>query len=141
MSNLEQYERIARKLGELHKNMKQLQGKMLEKYDISLIEYHILMLLWKNESLNQNDLVQNLNVDKALISRQVQNMEKKELVVTAVDPDCRRKKVLLLSNKSKELIPNLELAHREGLETIFGDISSDKLSDFELIIEGLVKKL
>ncbi len=141
MTNLEQYERIARKLGELHKYMQKMQGQLLAKYDISVLEYHIILLLWKKNALNQNDLVMELNVDKALISRQIQNMEKKDLIISGTDPDCRRKKILLLSEKSKEMIPHLQKVHEDGLKGTFSDISPESLSDFEHIIERLVEKL
>ena len=141
MAQIEQYELIARRLGELHKHMKQTQGKILEKYNITLLEYHILMVIWKNNSASQNDLAKMLDVDKALISRQITNMETKGLIFSDYDPNCKRKKILLLSDASQKLIPQLQKSHKEGLENTFSDLSDKELKEFQQIIEGLVKKL
>ncbi len=135
------YERIAMGLGELHKKMTRMQSHMLEEYHISLMEYHILNLLWRSQDRNQNELAAALNVDKALISRQIRSMEERGLLAVEQDPDCRRQKTLKLSESAVGLLPKLEQIHRRGMEQLFADFGEEQLQIFETVLEGLVGKV
>ncbi|MBQ0037599.1 MAG: MarR family transcriptional regulator [Clostridiales bacterium] len=141
MAATECYEQIVSRLGELHKHLKRVQSQMLEAYHISLMEYHILIIMMRMQRVSQNDLAAALDVDKALISRQIQSMEQKGLLHGTPDPECRRKKVLSLSVQAQELIPQLQEVHRRSLERIFSDFPEQQLREFQFILEGLVRKL
>lgn len=135
------YERIALSLGELHKKMTRMQSHLMEEYHISLMEYHILNLLWHSPDRNQNELAAALSVDKALISRQIRSMEEKELLAVEQDPDCRRQKTLQLSASAMALLPKLEETHHHGMEQLFADFGDDQLQIFETVLEGLAGKV
>ena len=135
------YERIALSLGELHKKMTRMQSRLIEEYHISLMEYHILNMLQRSQNLNQNELAAALNVDKALISRQIRSLEEKELLAVEQDPDCRRQKTLKLSESAVALLPKLEEIHRHGMEQLFADLGEEQLQVFETVLEGLVGKV
>ena len=135
------YEQIAVRLGELHKRIKNLQNQMLKKYDISLMEYHILIMIIRMNDVSQNDIADALDVDKALISRQISAMEQKGLLSCAIDPECRRRKMLYLSEKAFALIPKLQEAHRLSLVRIFADIEEQQLFELQSALEGLVSKI
>lgn len=140
MGSDECYEQIAMSLGQLHRRMTRLQGQMLREHNVSLVEYHILMIIMRAHSVSQNDLAQALDVDKALISRQTQSLEQKGLICCCCDPDCRRQKILTLAESASELLPKLEDIHRRGLERIFSGLDSKQLSEMQLILKGLVSK-
>ena len=135
------YEQLAIQLGELHKRLKHTQSRMLEEYQISLMEYHILMAVLQSRHLSQNELAAALDVDKALISRQIQAMEQKGLLSGQLDPTCRRRKLLTLSQHALAMLPQLQEVHRRSLEQLFGDLPEDKLEEFQSILGGLVQKL
>lgn len=141
MASAEQYEQIAEKLGGLHKRLRQLQSRMLDEYHISLMEYHILAIVLKAENASQNGIAEALDVDKALVSRQIQVMEQKGLLTCVTDPDCRRKKVLSPSAQALELIPKLDEIHRRSLERVFSDIDEKQLENFQFVLEGLVSRI
>lgn len=141
MNEAKNYTQIVFQLGELHKKLKRMQSRMLEEYDISLMEYHILVAVLKGKNVSQNELAEALDVDKALVSRQIKAMEEKGLLSSAEDPDCRRKKLLLPSEKALALIPQLDEVHRHGLESVFSEIDGEQLANFNFVLEGLVSKL
>lgn len=140
MAATECYEQIACRLGELHKRLKRTQSQMLEKYHVSLMEYHILMMMQAHH-ISQSELAAALDVDKALISRQIRAMEQKGLLSSGFDPDCRRKKILSISEDAQALLPQLKEVHRRSLAYIFADLSDQQLHEFQYILEGLVCKL
>ena len=141
MVSPESCEQIVLKLGELHKHLKKLQSRMLDDYHITLMEYHILAIVLKKGNASQNDIAEALDVDKALVSRQIRAMEQKELLICAADPECRRKNVLLLSDKALALMPELDELHSRGLERVFSGIDEKQLEVFQKVLEGLVSKL
>ena len=134
-------EQIVGKLGELHKHLKRMQSRMLDEYHISLMEYHILAIVLKTENASQNDIAEALDVDKALVSRQIRAMEEKELLKCGTDPECRRRNVILPSQKALELMPELDAIHRKSLERVFSDIDEEQLNNFQMVLEGLVSKI
>lgn len=141
MAATECYEQIAYDLGELHKRLKRLQSQMLEEYHVSLMEYHILAIMMQVHEASQSELAAALDVDKALISRQIQSLVKKGLLSCSLNPDCRRKNTLSLSDNAMQLIPKLQEVHRLSLERLFADLDDGQLFDFRNILEGLVSKL
>ena len=141
MESTEYYEQIVSRMGELHKHLRQLQNRMLEEHQISLMEYHILAVVLRSEDTSQNELAEALDVDKALISRQIQSMEQKGLLSSRTDPACRRKKLLSPSPEALALIPQLNELHRQSLDRVFSDIDEKQLEIFTSVLEGLVSKL
>lgn len=141
MASTERYERLAARLGELHKRVRRMQERWLEEYDISLLEYHIIIVIMRSDEVSQSEIAAALDVDKALVSRQINTMVKKGLIIRDDDPNCRRKNKLSLSESTKSLIPSLMEAHRSGLERVFSDVDESKLNELEAVLEGLVNKL
>lgn len=141
MSSTDCYEEVFFRLGELHKKLKRIQNQMLKEHHVSLMEYHILIMLLRKQSVSQNEMADELDVDKALISRHIQSMEQKGLLISCPDPDCRRKKVLSLSENAKSLLPKLHEIYCRSLEKLFADVDEKRLSEFQYILEGLVSKI
>ena len=141
MAATDSYEAVIHQLGMLHKRLRREQGRYLEEYDISVIAYHILIIMRKNTQISQNDLAASLDVDKAMISRQIQAMEQKGFLRSTTDPDCRRKKLFVLPQKAQELIPVLQEGHCQGLEQIFSDLDDQQVQTLYEILEGLVRKI
>lgn len=141
MNSAERYERLAGRLGELHKRVRRMQEQWLREYDISLLEYHIIIAVMRSDEISQSDIAAALDVDKALISRQINTMVNKGLITRDDDPNCRRKNKLSLSESTRNLIPSLMEAHRLALERVFADVDEGRLDDLEAVLEGLVNKL
>lgn len=137
----ERFEQIAGRLGELHKRVRRMQEKRLAEYNISLLEYHIIIIIMRAGNVSQSEIAAALDVDKALVSRQINAMEKKGLLLREYDPDCRRKNVLSLSESTQQLIPKLKDAHRRSLEYIFSDLDERQINELQIVLEGLVNKL
>jgi len=135
------HERIAESLAELHKGLKRMQSRMLKEYGISLIEYHILAVVRRSDSASQSELAEALDVDKALISRQIQSLQEKKLLGCRLDPDCRRRNILSLSESALQLLPQLEDIHKRSLDRLFEDCDEKKLTEMQYFLEGLVSKI
>jgi MarR family transcriptional regulator, organic hydroperoxide resistance regulator len=74
----------------------------LKDMDLSYSEHIILMNLYENEGIYQEELSSMLAIDKALTARSVKSLEKKEFVIRKVIPQDRRYKRLFLTDKAKK---------------------------------------
>lgn len=135
------YAQISASLRELHSRLKHLQSRMLQETGISLTEFHILLLLNERKSACQNELAEAMNVDKALISRQIQAMEAKGLIQCCTDPECRRRKQLTLGTQANELLPRLQEVHRHSFEQLFASVEEQQLVALQNILKGLIETL
>lgn len=141
MTEIKDYEQIAARLGELHKEVRRIQTKMLESHGVSLLEYHIIAIIQKSGQVSQNEIADALGVNKALISRQIQSMEKKKFLHRDSDPSCRRRNLLSLSPKALEIIPMLKEAHQSSLQDFFSDLDDGQVEELNNILGGLISKL
>jgi DNA-binding MarR family transcriptional regulator len=71
--------------------------------DITVEQFSILALLWYREGRNQKDLANELNRDKTTVTRILDKMFEKNLLVKVPDMTDRRNNLIYLTNKGKEL--------------------------------------
>jgi DNA-binding MarR family transcriptional regulator len=71
--------------------------------DITLEQFSILALLWYREGRNQKEIAGELNRDKTTVTRTLDKMFEKNLLVKVPDQVDRRKNLIYLTSKGKEL--------------------------------------
>ena len=71
--------------------------------EITVEQFSILALLWYKEGMNQQEIANAINRDKTTITRVLENMFRKNLLVKATDQADRRSKRIFLTQKGKEL--------------------------------------
>ena len=90
--------------------------------DISMDQWIVLGPIWENEGLSHKEISEYCLKDKTSVTKIIDTLEKKNLVVRVSDQLDHRVKRVVLSNKGKELflqaIPIMELTRdqlREGI--------------------------
>jgi len=93
-----------------------------EKYNLSHGQVIILLNIYKNEGMSQNDLCSAYKLDKAGVGRIIKKLEEKNLILRKYDPKDKRKKNIYLSHKAKDIktefiktIQSIESKARESL--------------------------
>jgi DNA-binding MarR family transcriptional regulator len=86
-------------------------------YDVTSEQWRILTCLWHKDGQRQQDLADLVHKDKTSITRAIDVMEKRNLVVRIPDRLDRRQKLIYLTDKGKRL--------REELMRIVREISSE----------------
>ena len=73
------------------------------KLDISLDQWIVLGPVWKNEGISQKNIADYCGKDKTSVTKIIDTLEKKNLVVRVSDQLDHRIKRIVLSNKGKKL--------------------------------------
>ncbi len=109
----------------------------LEPFNLAPEQNLIMMLLWENDGLTQNELVKRLNKDKTNIARMASSLEKKGFIKRSECPNDRRSVKLFLTECGKELGTSvIPIAEQ------FNEIVRNGLSDEELLeLERLLSKI
>jgi len=103
-------------------------------HDITTEQWRILRCLQNKDGQRQQDLANFVYKDKTLITRIVDSMEKRDLVVRVPDRLDRRQKLIYLTNKGKRLQEELmQIAQKTSLEAQQG-IGEEHLGIFTNVL-------
>jgi len=103
-------------------------------------QYKILMAARHSVGLRQNDIARHLGQTEASVSRQIKLMKADGLLSVQVDPENRRARSIVLTDKgavlSKRCVEVLESAHA----TVFGSLSFSEQKLMRELLERLTNK-
>ena len=111
-------------IGQVHRlsTKKFVQNSHNSGLDISMDQWIVLGPIWENDGLSHKEISEYCLKDKTSVTKIIDTLEKKTLVVRVADQLDHRVKRVVLSNKGKELflqaIPIMELTRdqlREGI--------------------------
>ena len=110
-------------------------------YDITSEQCRILRCLWQKDGQRQQDLANVAHKDKTSITRIVDSMEKRDLVVRVHDRLDRRQNLIYLTNKGKKLQEGLmQIVRKISAEAQQG-ITPEDLDTFREVLTRLHKNL
>jgi len=72
-------------------------------HDVTGEQWRIIRCLWYKDGQRQQDLANAFHKDKTAITRIIDSMEKRDLVVRIPDKEDRRQNLIYLTNKGKRL--------------------------------------
>ena len=111
--------------------------KNTESEDIHIGEIPILLSIYKDEGLNQIDLVRKFHVTEANISKTTKNLLNKGFIVKKVDVENNTKKLLFLTEKGQEVCESLLELFEDWRNDLKGDIPSEELHAFSKTLEKI----
>jgi DNA-binding MarR family transcriptional regulator len=96
--------------------------KFKEKFNLSHGQVFILINIYRDEGICQHRLCEEYNLDKSGVGRILKKLEDKNLVTRKSDPEDKRKKLIYLTDKAKDmkddfkkLLKEIEKQMRQGL--------------------------
>ncbi|MFH2048025.1 MAG: MarR family transcriptional regulator [bacterium] len=119
---------LGRVLGLAGQAMKVLADKNLAEANLDLRLEHIILLrtIFENEGINQHQITFFTFRDKTAITRYIDHLEKKNLVLRVPDKQDRRQKLIYLTNEAKKLSPKfMEMAKLTEQEATVGIPAKD----------------
>lgn len=112
----------------------------LEKHGVSVPQWVVLRCLYDAENTSLNELAASVGVDNGALSRMVERLLQKELVVREADPDNRRTVRLRLSDAGQRLVPVLAREADENDATFFGVIGDEERRQILETVRTLLTK-
>ncbi|MGQ9609995.1 MAG: MarR family winged helix-turn-helix transcriptional regulator [bacterium] len=110
-------------------------------YDVTSEQWRILRCLWQKDGQRQQDLADVVNKDKTCITRIIDSMEKRDLVVRIPDRLDRRQNLIYLTNKGKKLQEELIKIFDNTSLDAQRDIDPEHLAVFRKILEKIYHNL
>ncbi len=118
-----------------------VQNAMKSGLDISLDQWMVLGPIWQLESASQKELGEITLKDKTSITRLVDTLEKKNLVVRVEDQIDHRIKRVILTNAGKQLFFDVLPIMEKTREEIRKDISDQDIETFKKVLSSIIVNL
>lgn len=139
------YEYFGRNIIIIGKYFKLFLKENLKEYNLNSAEGLVLLSLYGKNNRTLDEITQELQFDKGVMTRTMKSLENKGYVVRHKNPDDSRSFIFCLTDKSIEFKPSLVLILKEWTELLFNNIDEKSIEFInELVIkmkENAIKKL
>ena len=109
--------------------------------DISMDQWMILGPIWQLESPSQKELGEICFRDKPSITRIIDSLEKKSLVVRVLDQIDHRIKRVVLTKAGKQLFYDVLPIMEKTREEVRGNIPEEEIQIFKNVLSKIIKNL
>lgn len=116
-------------------------AKILSAYDLSIPEWTILGQVYEQEGVRLAEISDILSVEAPLVTTLTDQLVLKEFVTRTDDPQDRRAKLLTLTPKGKELVPQIEHSASIRMKELMHGITDEDLFAYNRVLEFIVKNL
>jgi len=118
------------------------QKKMKEHdIDVTIEMLEVLYILWAKDSINQQEIVDKTNRNKASITSLIDNMTRRKLVQRNADPNDRRNNLVALTPEGEKYQKKLKPLLEEFYTSFQVDISSKDMHSTLSVLEKIYQKL
>lgn len=110
-------------------------------HDVTCEQWAVLMNLWRKNGQSQKELSGVTCKDKTSITRLIDGMEKRNLVVRIPDKSDGRQKIIYLTQKGKELQQKLLVLVRQMLEEAQSGIRAEHLKICKDVLRKVARNI
>ena len=82
-----------------------------------------LMHLSHKEGITQDNLAVHLHIDKGTVARALKKLEDNEFIYREINPQNRRKYLLFLTEKGRQIVPKIHQIDKEWEKSVCSDLS------------------
>ena len=109
--------------------------------EISLDQWLVLGPVWKNDGISQKDIAEYCGKDKTSVTKIIDTLEKKNLVVRVTDQLDHRVKRVVLSQKGRELFLSALPVMAQTRDELRSGISDKEIEALKSILNKIYKNL
>lgn len=129
-------ESLGRQIYITSQEMRYFAERVLKPFNLTLEQFHLLKNVSPESGLTQRELCENAGKTPANLSRMLDRMESKLLVVRRENPVDRRASLVFLTNKGQELINEV----LDGLESFSAQLTEGiHANDLQIVRKALAK--
>lgn len=111
------------------KQLTQQKIKDLHDREITYEMLQVLMVLWKKNQVNQQEVANTVQKNKASLTPLIDNLVKKKLVTRSEDPGDRRNNIISLTHTGKQYKKKFAPMLAEIYSIVRGNIPDEKLNE------------
>ena len=113
------------------RSARQMVNEDLKPLNLSSSEGNILLhLITQNQGFRQEEIVEQLDISKAAVSRALDSLEKKNYITREKDPYDKRASRVLITPKALEIGPQIEKVYNEVYAVAKQVVSEQELKHF-----------
>ncbi len=101
-------------------------------------EWRILFYLWNEDGINQQELAKRANKEKSTITRQIEGLVKKQLVIKQNSGTDKRDKLLFLTENGKKVETEALSAAADITHEAEQGIEKDELLIFKKVLQQII---
>lgn len=105
--------------------------------DITFEMLHVMVKLWKEDGINQQELARRLMRDKSSLSYLLNNLENRELIRRIEDEKDKRNKLIVVSEKGEEMKSLFNPIIHEIYSDLADALDEKDLDETQLFLEQL----
>ena len=130
-------------IGQVHRLSTKRFVKNSHRYglEISLDQWLVLGPVWKNDGISQKDIAEYCGKDKTSVTKIIDTLEKKNLVVRVTDQLDHRVKRVVLSQKGRELFLSALPVMAQTRDELRSGISDKEIEALKSILSKIYKNL
>lgn len=106
-------------------------------FDITAEQWGILLTLWEKDGVSQQDIAARTYKNKANITRYIDALEEKGILARKADPADRRKYYIFLTEKGRNLRPELMPIALDALKAATGDLKKNEMEDIKCALNRI----
>jgi|GEM_PF-2307737 MarR family transcriptional regulator, organic hydroperoxide resistance regulator len=110
-------------------------------YDLSLDQWMVLMPVWKNNGIAQNEIVEKCGKGKASVTRIISTLENKNIVVRVKGHTDQRKKHIHLTQKGMSLFDKIEPLMKNTRNNMRSIISENDANITRKVLIAIIERL
>ena len=130
-------------IGQVHRlsTKRFVQNSHTHGLEISLDQWLVLGPIWKNDGISQKDIAEYCGKDKTSVTKIIDTLEKKNLVVRVTDQLDHRVKRVVLSQKGRELFISALPVMAQTRDELRSGISDKEIEALKSILNKIYKNL
>lgn len=101
--------------------------RKLREYDLSFGEQIIIMFLSTHENVNQDTISKTYMIDKGMVAKTLDKLERKGFVMRKQNPDNKRENIISLEQKGIDILNNMSVILKEWNEILYDGISEEEI--------------
>lgn len=102
--------------------------------------YPFLLVLYRKEGINQNEISRELNVDKAMSARSIKKLIDLQYIEKKEDEKDSRAYKLYLTEKGRAIVPEIKKEIQQWIKIITKDFSKDEAELLEELLSRVLNK-
>jgi len=132
---------IGRWISVLYRHRQNYISKKLSQHNIGIGQYIIILTLFTNCGINQEELSNLLKIDKGSIAKSIKKLENEKYVERKINSNDKRAYKLFLTKKAIKILPALKNAAKEWENEITSDFSDKEKDSIRQLLNKMIKKI